>query len=69
MASFICFARRRNHDSTVDSICTRCYQTIASGQDDLTLSSAEESHQCDPYAELDRQESLSHAHSWSIGHL
>ena len=67
MSSFITFARRRNHDSSIDSICTKCYQTIASGEDDFTLTSAEENHSCDPNAELDRQESLSHVHHSSGG--
>jgi hypothetical protein len=69
MTSFISFAQRRNNDSTVDSICTRCYQMIASGHDDRTLTGAETSHLCDPKAELDRQESLSRVHPWNGGTL
>jgi hypothetical protein len=48
------FARRQNLDSSVDSICASCYQTIASA-DRLTeqaLASAEENHVCIPHAEF-----------------
>ena len=51
MTSVISFARRRNQDSTVDSICTRCYQTIASGNSEANLAAAEEVHSCDPNGE------------------
>jgi hypothetical protein len=48
MTSFVSFARRENRDTSVDSICTKCYQTIASSLmlDDLSV--AEESHICNP---------------------
>ena len=48
MTSFVSFARRENRDASVDSICTRCYQTVASspGMNDLAV--AEESHVCNP---------------------
>jgi len=67
MTSFISFARRQNHDSTIDSICTKCYQTIASGQSDSSLASAEENHRCDLNAEDDRREEISRQHHWSGG--
>jgi hypothetical protein len=67
MTSYISFARRRNRDSSIDSICTKCYQTIANGQDDSSLTNAEEGHSCDPNAESDRLEALSHQHHWSGG--
>jgi hypothetical protein len=67
MTNLVSFARRRNPDSSVDSICATCYQTIASSESDLTLSNAEESHRCDPNAELDRTEALSHQHHGSGG--
>jgi hypothetical protein len=51
MTTFISFARRRNPDSTIDSICTRCYQTIASGDSEASLATAEEGHSCDPNCE------------------
>jgi hypothetical protein len=62
MTSFISFARRRNRDATVDSICTGCYQTIASGQNEVNLAIAEESHSCDPNEKFDRQGETSHYH-------
>jgi hypothetical protein len=69
MTSFISFAHRRNRDSTVDSICTRCYQTIASGQSDSTLKSVEANHLCDSDAESDRQAEVSRLNHWSGGSL
>ncbi len=65
MTSFISFAHRRNRDSTVDSICTRCYQTIASGENDSSLTSAEVNHSCAPNAELDNHEAIPHINIWS----
>jgi hypothetical protein len=55
MTSFISFARRRNHDSSIDSICTRCYQTVASGDTERELETVEESHLCDPNGEFSRE--------------
>ena len=47
MTSFISFARRRNNDSTIDSICKRCYQTIANEESEASLEFAEKGHACD----------------------
>ena len=55
MTSSISFARRRNHDSSIDSICTRCYQTIASAEKVNELETAEENHLCDPDGEASRK--------------
>jgi hypothetical protein len=52
MITLIPFARRRNQDSTVDSICTKCYQTIASEEDEVKLVSAEQRHTCNPNGEF-----------------
>jgi hypothetical protein len=52
MTSVISFARRRNQDLTVDSICTKCYQTIASEEDETKLASAEQGHTCNPNGEF-----------------
>ena len=49
---FPTFVRRRNRDSSVDSICTRCFQTIASVDSDEELATHEEKHICDPYGEF-----------------
>jgi hypothetical protein len=48
MTSFVSFARRENRDASVDSICTKCYQTIASSLMMNDLAVAEESHVCNP---------------------
>jgi len=48
MTNFISFAHRLNRDSSVDSICTKCYQTIANDTNESTLESAENDHRCDP---------------------
>jgi hypothetical protein len=55
MTSFISFARRRNRDSSIDSICTKCYQTIASADDASELEIAEKNHLCDPSGEINQQ--------------
>ncbi len=54
MTSSIAFARRHNEDATIDSICTRCYQTIASERTESNLLNAEQRHACDPNLALDR---------------
>jgi hypothetical protein len=46
MAILTPFVRRHNQDSTVDSICTKCYQTVATERDEDHLSSAEQGHIC-----------------------
>jgi hypothetical protein len=48
MTTFISFARRHKEDSTVDSVCTRCYQTIATDRNESKLVEAEEAHFCEP---------------------
>jgi hypothetical protein len=40
------FARRSNRDGTTDSICTRCYDTVATATWEADLVSAERSHEC-----------------------
>jgi hypothetical protein len=55
MTSFVSFARRQNHDSSIDSICTKCYQTIASADNPNGLTNAEESHRCNPNGEFNHQ--------------
>ena len=46
------FARRRNRDSSVDSICTRCIQTISTAAREEELAIHEEKCCCDPYGEF-----------------
>ena len=47
MISMETFVRRQNPDSTVDSICTLCYQTVAKVRHECDLISAEENHVCE----------------------
>jgi hypothetical protein len=49
MTTLIPFAHRRNPDSSIDSICTSCFQTIASEDSVDKLIAHEEHHSCDPY--------------------
>jgi hypothetical protein len=51
MITAIAFARRQNHDSSIDSICKTCYQTIASADTIGQLEATEENHVCDPNGE------------------
>jgi hypothetical protein len=46
------FARRRNKDSSIDSICTKCFQTIASLACEDDLAAHEQKHICDPLGEF-----------------
>ena len=52
MALFPPFARRRNIDSSIDSICTTCFLTIASVGSEEELVAHEEKHVCDPFGEF-----------------
>jgi hypothetical protein len=46
------FVKRRNRDSSIDSICTSCFQTIASAACEEELAIHEEKHTCDPYGDF-----------------
>ena len=55
MTTFPPFVRRRNRDSSIDSICTKCFQTIASvTTTEDGLDAHEENHLCAPYEQLVR---------------
>jgi hypothetical protein len=54
MSTFHSFARRLREDLTFDSICTRCYQTIATAPRSIDLAKIEQSHVCDPDGEHTR---------------
>lgn len=43
------FVHRTNPNATFDSICTRCFQTIANVRDEATLQKSEVEHVCDPH--------------------
>ena len=46
MPTSITFARRWNSDGSIDSICSRCFRTIASAQSEIDLQAAEQRHSC-----------------------
>jgi len=46
------FVRRQNKNSLIDSICTKCFLTIASAGSEEELVAHEEKHVCDPYGEF-----------------
>lgn len=47
------FAKRRNvNSSIIDSICTKCFVTVASAGSEEELVAYEEKHVCDPYGEF-----------------
>ena len=57
MTTFTSFARRRNWDSSIDSICKKCFQTIASvaiasvACEDQ-LAAREQAHVCAPIGQI-----------------
>jgi hypothetical protein len=51
------FAHRPNNDGSVDSICLRCFRTIASDKNGRSLDMMQLQHECDP-ADLMRFEHL-----------
>lgn len=54
MNTFLPFAHRKNPDGSIDSICTTCFQTIASEDSAGELIVHEERHSCDPYWQFSR---------------
>ena len=46
---FLMFAHRYNPDRTCDSICSRCFRTIATVRDQAELPKIESQHVCDPH--------------------
>ncbi len=54
MTALTPYAHRRNPDTTIDSICTTCFQTIASEDSEGKLIAHEERHSCDPYWQSSR---------------
>lgn len=55
MVLFYGFVRRVNRDSTIDSICTRCFRTIATDKDEIPLVNAEKTHTCGHLKEVNQQ--------------
>jgi hypothetical protein len=46
--TLLAFRRRHNEDGTWDSICLRCYRTVASARDATWLQLLQSTHTCDP---------------------
>jgi len=67
MTTLIPFAHRRNPDASIDSICTSCFQTVASEDSEDKLIAHEERHSCDPYWALSRPR-FDSRQSTSAGH-
>ncbi len=42
------FSHRPNNDGSVDSICLRCFRTIASNNKGRSIAMMESQHECDP---------------------
>lgn len=42
------YPHRKNRDGSFDSICTMCYQTIATGSCESHLQAVEDVHMCEP---------------------
>jgi hypothetical protein len=45
-ANKVAFSHRHNDDGTVDSICLKCYWTIATEETEADLADAEAAHDC-----------------------
>ena len=61
---FLIFAHRYNPDGTFDTICSRCFQTIATVRDETELPKIESQHVCDQHI-LERFVRLnSQRHKW-----
>lgn len=54
MLAFLPFAHRKNSDASIDSICTKCFQTVATEDNESKLTAYEEHHLCDPYWQVSR---------------
>ena len=54
---FLLFAHRNNPDGSCDTICSRCFQTIATVRDEAELPRIESKHVCDRHL-LERFERL-----------
>ena len=46
MKTIVEFVHRKNPDSTIDSICMKCYLTVATATAEDDLSAAESKHNC-----------------------
>jgi hypothetical protein len=63
MTTFPSFAKRRNSNRSIDSICTKCFLTVASVGSDEELVAHEEKHICDPFGAFSRTYASSELHA------
>ena len=63
MTTFPKFAKRRNTNSSIDSICTKCFLTIASASSEGELAAHEERHICDPFGAFSHMYGNSEMHA------
>jgi hypothetical protein len=54
MTTLVPFAHRRKPDASFDSICTKCFRTIASEDSEGKLFAHEERHSCEAIFEVTR---------------
>ena len=52
--AIIFFPHRNNRDGSFDSICTKCFATVASAQTDAALAVYDKKHICDPTVLFDQ---------------
>lgn len=43
------FVHRENRNGTFDSVCTLCFQTVATVKEETSLKKFENEHVCDPH--------------------
>jgi len=60
----ICYPHRKNKDGTYDSICTRCFATVARTYSEAALAEHDKKHVCEQVTLLGRR-LLAHSHSTS----
>jgi hypothetical protein len=49
------FFHRMMQDSTIESVCMKCFQTIAKGKNEAEIREMEKVHSCTPLRELHRR--------------
>ena len=62
------FAKRQNWNSSIDSICTKCFRTVATANSEQELVAREEKHACDPFGAFSHTYTVSDMGTPSAGH-
>jgi hypothetical protein len=55
MDTFGKFFHRIMQDSTIESVCMKCFQTIAQGRNETEIREIEKVHSCTPLREFHRR--------------